>query len=211
MRVSLLPAESPSDSVRRIGFLVDSGKRTDTLWTELRGRSRAEAMSVAGARVLGGPVLVPLGLREQTTNPRLITWIKKGDTVSAGNARVHFKQYRFVMGSPIRLYADLEVLVDGKTVKVSPGAVADSTGMTPFEVLAEGYGPVAIARVDADRGRVGLMLPSVNVSRVTHTAIFEMRARPGLMLAWVGLCVGLVAFLFSFGRDGAVSKVGANH
>lgn len=199
-RVTLLATEAPHDSLRRMEFLVASSHRADTLRAELRGRARGEALSVAAARVLGGPVLVPLALRERTTTPQLITWIRKGDTVQAGDARVYFEKYRFVMGEPIRLYADLAVFTGGRTVRVSPGATADSSGMQPFEVLAEGYGPVSIARVDADNARVGLSLPSVNVPRVTHTAEFEMRGRPGLELAWAGLGLALAAFLFSFGR-----------
>lgn len=105
--------------------------------------------------------------------------------------------FRFVPGDTIRMYADLDVTTATGTERVSPGVYASSKGEIPFAAQATGFGPIALAGIDADRGRVGLMLPALSDAPVMRTASVDLRMRPALPVAWAGAVLALLAFVFS--------------
>lgn len=195
-RVTFVATQAPHDSLRRMQFAIGSRHGVDTVWAELRGRAGASMRSLPAGRAGSGPMLLPMALDERRTNPHEVTWIKKGETLTAGAAQVKFEKFRFVMGDTIRLYADLEVTHAGRVQRVSPGAIANAKGEISFSDIVEGYGPIAIAGVDADNGRVGLVLPTTSSSGVARSALIDLRLRPALPLAWTGAALCLLAFFF---------------
>ncbi|MCC6653135.1 MAG: hypothetical protein IT348_18425 [Candidatus Eisenbacteria bacterium] len=198
-RVTFVATEAPHDSLRRMKFALSSSAGVDTVWAELRGRAGADRGFRAAGTPFGALVLVPVALEERQVNPHGISWIRKGETVGAGDAQVKFVKFRFEMGDTIRLYADLEVTRNGKTQSVSPGAIANSKGEVPFPAEAEGLGPIAIAGVDADNARVGLVLPAPTQARVVRTAVVDLRLRPSVRLAGIGAAIAVLAFFLAIG------------
>lgn len=200
VHLTYLRTDAPHDSLRRMSVAVGSGGRLDSMWVELSGSSDRDQRWVAAGRLLSGPVVVPLALAEQAGNPHGVTWLRKGESVESGGARIEFEKFRFEMGPPIRLYADLKVEVGGRVVEAHPGANADSTGSKPFADEVPGYGPISVAAFDADNGRVGLMLPVMSGSNLLRTLTVAVRLRPGLEIALAGCAVALVGMVLSLGR-----------
>lgn len=191
---------APHDSLRRMRVALGSGGRTDSLWLELRGAADREQHWLAAGGLLSGPVVVPLALAEQAGNPHGVTWMRKGESIESGDARITFEKFRFEMGEPIRLFADLRVEMGGRVYEAHPGAKAHSKGEDPFVDQVPGYGPISVAGIDADNGRVGLILPRMTGSGIVRTLTLALRLRPGLELALAGFAIALVGLALSFGR-----------
>lgn len=197
--VAFVSTTAPHDSLRRMRFAVGSKKgKADSLTAEVLGRTGPKTRAIAGGSLFNGPLVVPIALEEMKGNPHGLTWIKKGESVAVGSGSVTFKQFRFVMGEPIKLFADLAVTHGGRTDEVSPGMTASAKGEAPFPVTVDGFGQIAVAAVDADNGRVGLLLPGgLTSASAVRTVLFELRLRPLLPLAWAGAAVALIAFLLT--------------
>ena len=198
--LTYLRTDAPHDSLRRMRVALSAGGRTDSLWLELRGAPDREQRWLAAGGLLTGPVVVPVTLAEQPGNPHGVTWMRKGESIESGDARITFEKFRFEMGEPIRLFADLKVEVGGRILEAHPGATAHSKGESPFVDKVPGYGPISIAGVDADNGRVGLILPKTTGSAIVRVLTLAMRLRPGLELALTGFAIALVGLVLSLGH-----------
>ena len=115
----------------------------------------------------------------------------KREAIALGDARLTFVGFRMVPGDTFKVLADLRFEHGGRTETLSPGMLATQHGEVPFSVMLPGIGPTSVAGMDADHGRVALVLP--NEGGVTQrVALFELRLRPGLPLAWFGALVAVV-------------------
>lgn len=187
--------EEPQKGSRRL--LIAMGPDSTMLRPVMSGASSDSLVSRADAKLLGGPIIVPLALHEmRRKQPHGIAWIKKGETFDAGRARVKFLKYRIEMKDSVRVYADIEVSSDGATELLSPGWTAHDKGEVPFAATSSAMGPISVAGMDADNGRVALMFSSVEPP-AAHVALVDIRLRPALELAWLASLVALVGLLLS--------------
>lgn len=196
-RVTLGAVEAPHDSLRRLQFVVADRSSARPQWAALEGRVDAENRSVAAGGLLGGPVVVPISLQELRPQAHDVVWLARGDSIASGSSMVTFVGFRIVPGDTVRMVADLDVTTAGRTERVSPGMRATSTATTPYAAVSRDLGPIALGKIDADNGRVALMLPTPSATAVKWNAQFELHTRPALPLAWVG--GALVALLFVLG------------
>jgi len=200
-------ALAPSPAVRRLRFALSSGRSSADLRPELVGTGATlVGTGATGVRsrpdggLFDGPVLVPVALRELRSNPHPVTWLRKGepfDTPGGALTFVGFRQTKDASG--LRILADIRVKRGDSTETVSPGMIASAGGSQPFAVTARGLGPIALARIDADGGRVAVLLSSQSRAATTKVALVALRLRPGLPLAWVGAALALVTTLFALG------------
>ena len=188
---------APHDSLRLMRMALTPAKgAAESLTVAVLGRTGPHTTTTAGGGTLAGPLVVPIALEELQSNPHGVVWVKKGEEVTTASGTVRFKAFRFEMGKPIKLFADLEVEHGGRTVTASPGMTASDKGEAPLPVTVEGFGPIAVAAIDADNGRVGLMLPSgTTTPNIVRTVLLELRTRPLLPGVWIGGALALVGFL----------------
>lgn len=196
-RLVLGHVEAPHDSLRRMEFLVVRGERSATVWASLEGRAGTESRSVAGGSLLDGPIVVPIGLQESRPEAHDVVWLSKGDSTTAGASTIRFVGFRILPGDTVRMLADLDVTTAGRTQRVSPGMYATSASTTPFAEMADGLGPIAVGKMDADNRRIALMLPTPSTSAVNRVVIANVHLRPALPVAW--LAAGLLALAFLLG------------
>ncbi|MBK7368719.1 MAG: hypothetical protein IPJ04_12665 [Candidatus Eisenbacteria bacterium] len=198
--------QEPAKGSRQL--LIAVGADSTVLRPMMSGGASDSLTSVADAKLLGGPVIVPLALHEmRRKQPHGIAWIKKGESFDAGRARVKFLKYRIEMEDSVRVYADIEVTSDQGTETLSPGWTAHDKGEVPFAAASKAMGPISVAGMDADNGRVALMFSSVEPP-ASHVALVDIRLRPALELAWIAAIVALVGLLLSLSASPAVARRG---
>lgn len=193
-RVVLSAVKAPNDSVRTIEYTILRGGKAAVVGARIEGRAGTENRSVVGGGLFGGMLVAPLALDETQPRPHDLVWVSRGDTVTAGGSTVRFVGFRMVPGDTVRMLADLDVTTAGVTQRVSPGMYATAEGTTPFPAMAEGLGPVVVGKVDADNGRIALMLPTPSTSGVQRAVIANLHTRPMLEWAWVGGLLVVLAF-----------------
>lgn len=194
-RVVLSSVKAPNDSLRTIEYAVLRGGKAATVRARIEGRAGTETRSVVGGGLFGGMLVAPLALDESEPRPHDLVWVLRGDSVTAGASTVKFVGFRMVPGDTVRMLADLDVTTGGRTERVSPGMYATAEGTTPFPAMAEGLGPVLVGKVDADNGRIALMLPTPSSSGVRRSVIANLHTRPMLEWAWAGGALVAVAFV----------------
>ena len=146
-------------------------------------------------KLLRGPVVILEGLERGTPGQHPVVWLAKGESVSAGDASLRFIKFRIEAGEPVHMYADLAVTRAGVSTTVSPVVHASSRGEEPVPVVVDGVGTILVAGIDADHGRVALLIPSAGERSAVTGARVTLALRPGLELAWMGLALGLVALI----------------
>lgn len=158
------------------------------------------------AEMFTGPVVAALGWRQENESAHPLAWLARGDSITAKDAVITFADFRSEKGDPVKFYADLDVRRGGEVTRVSPGIAASATGSQPFAAQIPGVGPVAVARIDADKGRVALMVSGLQVPPGPSFATLRMQMRPGLEVAWGALVVAAVALLLALAGAGADAK-----
>jgi len=137
-----------------------------------------------------------------------VTWLEKQQEVTVGDTRVRFEGFRMASEAHTRVYADLVVTRGGKTSKVAPYVEAGSEGSTSVPVEVQGFGTIALSRIDADRGRVALHLPAAGTAGAAsgvspaplaplsppaeRFAVIELSTKPLINLVWIGALLMLV-------------------
>lgn len=208
-RVALGAVQAPNDSLRLLEFTVVSGGRPSRVRAALAGRAGAEGRAIVGGGLLGGPLVAPLELDESRPRAHDLAWLAKGDTVRADASTVTFVGFRMVPGDTVRMLADLDVTTSGRTERVSPGMYATPEGTTPFAAASEALGPIAVGKVDADNGRIALMLPTPSAAAVTRTATVGLLTRPALPVAWLGGALVAIAFLLGIAAPSERARAAA--
>jgi hypothetical protein len=158
----------------------------------------AEAANAAHepfGRLFSGPVGVLHGIDRAASGQHPVVWLAKGDSVVVGAASLRFIKFRIEAGEPVRMYADLAVTHAGASSTVSPAVHASATGEEPIPVVVQGVGTILVAGMDADHGRVALLIPAAGERPSAGAARMTLALRPGLELGWLGLALGFVALL----------------
>jgi hypothetical protein len=163
----------------------------------LPASAAAGVAHVAFGKLLDGPVGVLHGIDSAAAPRHPLVWLAKGDSVSVAGASLKFTQFRIEAGPPVRMYADVVVSRDGRSTTVSPAVHASEKGEQPIPVVVDGVGSIVVAGMDADHGRVALVIPGLahDAVPVPAAAHVTLALRPGLELAWLGFAVGLLALL----------------
>ncbi len=206
-RVVLARVDAPRGDQRVLDFALVAARDSTHLRAELRGAAGSVAQSFAAAQILSGPVIVPIALEERRPRAHDLDWVDRNTPLTLGGSTLKLAGFRFVKADTIRLYADLDVTTGGVTQRISPGMYATPKGEIPFAAEAPGLGPIAVARIDADHGRAGLVLPRMSETGLTRVANIDLRLRPALPVAWLGLALALMAMVFALTvRDDAKSR-----
>ncbi len=133
--------------------------------------------------------LSPLEITPGDPSRAELVWLTRGRAASVGDAEYTFAGFRMESHEDLRVFADIDVRRQGKTVRVSPAMQADAMGSRSSDVEVPGLGLIAIGRIDADNGRVGLMLPGATAAGV---ALVEVSTKPLVNLVWVGALLALI-------------------
>ena len=112
-------------------------------------------------------------------------WLERNEPLTYAGVEYVFRGFRMEHDNGTYLaYADVDVTREGRTVRVSPGLRANSQGTEPVPAEIEGFGALALARMDADHGRVAVMPPGA--AQVTPTVVVDMSTKPWVNLVWLG-------------------------
>jgi len=172
---------------------VTSGRWGLEARPELSRAASAPAAHVPYGTLFSGPVLIVHGLERGTAQRHPVVWLTKGDSVAVGPASLRFLRFRIEDREGVHVYADLVATHGGMSTTVSPVVVASTRGEEPVPVVVEGVGSILIAGMDADHGRVALLIPGAAERPSPAAARFTLALRPGLELGWWGLALGLIA------------------
>jgi hypothetical protein len=207
-RLQITRVDAPTPALRVLHVVLYGGRDSLQLRPQLRGAPGRDVLSVADANLFSGPVVVPIQLEERRARAHEIQWVDRTTPLHAGDATIALKGFRFVKGDTIRMYADLDVTTPAGRQAVSPGVFATRQGESPFAAEAAGFGPIAVVRIDADHGRVGLVLPRLSSNDVARIADVDLRLRPALPFAWAGAALALAGFVFGLVSLGGAQRRG---
>jgi cytochrome c biogenesis factor len=93
-------------------------------------------------------------------------------------------------GEQYLAYADVDVTANGKTARISPGLSASAAGTQPVPAEVPGLGALSLARMDADHGRIAVMLPGTQT--MVSVVTIDMSTKPWVNLVWVGALLMLI-------------------
>ena len=151
-----------------------------------QGEGSMHKPAISGRREL---YLSPVDVRPAGSGPGELVWLPQGQTVPAGGATWTFVGFRMESHEAMQVIADIDVNRGGRTERVSPGMRADAQGSRPLPVEVAGLGQVAVGRIDADRRRVGVLLPGAETA---SQAVLEFSTKPLVNLVWVGALLTLL-------------------
>ncbi|MFI5370985.1 MAG: hypothetical protein ACHQ52_05445 [Candidatus Eisenbacteria bacterium] len=180
---------------KRLAVTLRDGKRERRLEPEFWHDPNGLMHGRGAGDWFAGAVVVPIGLREIRPSGHPVDWLKQGDTLEVPGGSLRFDGFRVEGRDTIRIFADLTVTRGTTIDHISPGVIATHHGEEPFAAAIGGLGQVAVAGIDADQKRVGLVLPPRSAAPVSSTAAFLIRMRPTLPGAWAGVLLALVAAL----------------
>jgi hypothetical protein len=153
-----------------------------------RGDGMMRTPAIDGWRDL---YLSPIETRTVThAEPEDVTWLEKGNPVEVGGVRYTFTGFRMEHGEQIKVYADLDVRAGDVTMHASPGLTASAEGSRPFPAEVKGIGTIELTRLDADHGRIAVLLP-VAQTPAASVAILDFSTKPLVNLVWVGALLTL--------------------
>ena len=118
-------------------------------------------------------------------------WLEKNAPTQVGSAMYVFRGFRMEhAGDQYLAYADVDVTVGGQTTRVSPGLRASAAGTEPVVAQVPGLGALALARMDADHGRIAVLPPAA--AAAVSVAVIDMSTKPLVNLVWVGALLMLL-------------------
>jgi hypothetical protein len=80
---------------------------------------------------------------------------------------------------------------------------------TPFPAISRALGPIAVGKIDADNGRIAILLPTPSESAVRRTALISLHTRPALPIAWLGGALAVLGLLLGFAAPREEPSTGA--
>jgi len=116
-------------------------------------------------------------------------WLAKGVETVHGGVGYTFTGFRTTSHEDLQVFADIRVARGGAVAIVSPGMAAGPSGTRPIDALVPDLGPLHVARIDADHGRVALVLPA---AAPTAAAVVELSTHPFVNLIWIGALLTLI-------------------
>jgi cytochrome c biogenesis factor len=129
--------------------------------------------------------LAPVDLQGAKPAAREPIWLERGQATEVAGAKVTFRSFRMESQPEFRVYADLEVEHAGTVATVAPAIAASPDGQKPIEAEAAGLGPVQLAHIDADHGRVAILAGSSDAGG--PVAVMDFSTKPFINLVWVGV------------------------
>ena len=148
-----------------------------------RGDGMIRTPAIHGWRELYiSPLVVNTIARSPTGS---VTWLQKGREVVVDDVGYRFVGFRMEGGEPLMVHADMQVRKGAVIASVSPALAASSGGASAVPAEVAGVGPITIARIDADRGRVAIATPSGSSSQAT-VATIDFSRKPLVNLVWIG-------------------------
>ncbi len=119
-------------------------------------------------------------------------WLAKNELTTLNGADYVFRGFRMEhTGGQYVAYADVDVTVGGRTTRVSPGLKASAAGTEPIVAQVPELGPLTVARMDADNGRVAVLPPATAAAAVSVITV-DMSTKPLVNLVWVGALLMLL-------------------
>jgi len=116
-------------------------------------------------------------------------WLEKGVESLQGQAGYTFQGFRMTSHQDMRVFADIQVRRGSRTEIVSPGMSAGPQGTRPLDAWIPDLGPLHVARIDADHGRVALLIPGAATPAI---AVVELSTHPFVNLIWSGALLALI-------------------
>jgi cytochrome c-type biogenesis protein CcmF len=117
-------------------------------------------------------------------------WLTKGDEQMVDGVGYSFIGFRVDSHEDMRVFADIRVRRGGGIAIASPGLHAGPQGSQPIDALVADLGRLHVARIDADHGRVAVLLPGG--AAPSSVAIVELSTHPFINLVWVGALLALL-------------------
>jgi cytochrome c-type biogenesis protein CcmF len=121
-------------------------------------------------------------------NPEPV-WLAKGVPTDRGGLTYTFTGFRMTSHQAMQVFADIEVRSERGTQVVSPGLEAGPQGSRPLDALLPDLGAFHVARIDADRGRVAVVLPG---GAAAKAVVVELSTHPFVNLVWIGALLALI-------------------
>ena len=116
-------------------------------------------------------------------------WLEKGVETKHGAVGYTFTRFRMVSHEAMQVFADIQVRRGGATQVASPGLRVSSGGTQPLDARVPDLGELRVARIDADRGRVAVVLPA---GGARSAAVVELSTHPFVNLVWIGALLTLI-------------------
>jgi cytochrome c-type biogenesis protein CcmF len=117
-------------------------------------------------------------------------WLTKGAEHMVGDVGYTFTGFRMESHEDMQVVADIHVRRGDATLLASPGMRAGPRGNQPIDAVVADLGRLHVARIDADHGRVALMLPGA--ATPSRVALVELSTHPFVNLVWIGALLALV-------------------
>jgi cytochrome c biogenesis factor len=112
-------------------------------------------------------------------------WLERDEPLTYAGVEYVFRGFRMEhAGGQYMAYADVDVTREGRTTRVSPGLRASSQGTEPVPAEIAGLGALALARMDADHGRIAVLPPGM--TQAVPTVVVDMSTKPWVNLVWLG-------------------------
>ena len=196
--VAYAGAHAAGADARVLDITVPDGHAHRTLHPVLRSGRAGRLEGHAAAAPFAGVVVTPLALRERAVSPHTIQWLARGESLEVSGVALRFQGFRMDMSQGMRVFADLDVEHAGIHATFSPGVKATPQGEEPFAVDVPGVGAISVAKIDADNGRVGLIVPGAAPPPARTEVLLDVRLRPMLRLAWAAVALAALALVWSF-------------
>jgi cytochrome c-type biogenesis protein CcmF len=167
-----------------------SGKRTLEMHPRIAHMPRGDGvMRKPGLSDRGELYLAALETQEGAAAPNEPVWLAKGVETVRGGVGYTFTGFRMTSHEQMQVFADIQVRRGDAAQVASPGLAAGPTGTKPLDAMVPDLGALHVARIDADRGRVALVLPA----EATQTAaVVELSTHPFINLVWIGALLTLI-------------------
>jgi hypothetical protein len=171
--------------VRDRGFTFDA---RPWLLASPTGEGMMRTPAIHGLRDL---YVSPLEVEQAAVPPGSLTWLAQGQETAVGGVGYVLAGFRTESRPQATFFADIDVRMGGRTLRVSPAMRQGATGFDPLPVDLPGLGSLVLAGVDPDHGRAAVLLPGA--ASGGSAALVELSTKPLVNLVWIGALLALAA------------------
>jgi hypothetical protein len=172
-----------------LAVTLRDGKRTLQMEPRLMDLPREESKLRKPALGDNGELyLAVIDIARQGGGPEPV-WLAKNEEIVIGGVGYTFAGFRMISHENMQVLADIRVRRGERTTMVSPGLSAGPQGTKALDVLDPELGAFSIRRMDADHGRVAVLLPGASPPEV---AVVELSTKPFVNLVWIGAVLALL-------------------
>jgi cytochrome c-type biogenesis protein CcmF len=188
--------------VEKPGFSLDARPR---LFPSPQGEGLIRKPEIANR---GELYLSPVDVRPAEVNPEGTTWLAKGEEVEVAGAAYTLSGFRMTSSEKdFTVFADISVRKDGHISKVSPALTMGPGGRRAADAVVDGLGRLSVAKIDADGGRVAMLLPGSTVKPAL--ALMDLSTKPLINLVWIGALLAILGSIMAGFRravEGATAR-----